>query len=313
MPYDPSVCDFFIESLNQTITLQTKVAYGVPSTDVANAVATLPIGLSIIKNMFQYSYAKNLSDDSIEKKLSLQHFTFHTIKNFSTALQTQAKLDYLNPSLASLPNHYEIYNIPVYANGAESTTTTRSANNLAPKGPKLVHIPNGANPNTRIPSNKMLLKNDYLRYLSLKYFNTAGAVELFTNQVALLDDLDTQLYTAIYNIDKTLNDDPAKTDNSSTVSYKLGSQMLSTHIDRFIENNTSEITNSATKHPLPFIVGDTIRYLLTIKSFDKDITDYTYEIILVAVDDDQAAITHGAVVPPSSIPPPNNYNTSLIY
>ena len=149
-----------------------------------------------------------------------------------------------------------------------------NANSLNP-----IAIENGDGP---LASNKMLVAHDYVRYLALKLFNTHLGVDLFNNEVALLDNLrlicgDTAEGNTLFDIKASLD----KVGGSGThediqgeagtkymtnansspekVCRVLFEQLTKTDIARF-----AEISATETDQPLPFLAGDSINFKLTI-------------------------------------------------
>ena len=93
--------------------------------------------------------------------------------------------------------------------------------------------------NAEILANKNLVKHDFVRYLAFKLFNTVYGVDLFSNELDLLNDISSKGRTAKNNILTALN-------NVST-SSSTGSQISVDHTDasnnRFTLNDASGNTN----------------------------------------------------------------------
>ncbi len=134
-----------------------------------------------------------------------------------------------------------------------------------------------------LPNNKMLVAHDFVRYLALKLFNTHYGVDLFDNELELLNDLRYicgntaegqtwyDLMTKITAVSKSgdhadlAGDAGSKymtnaTDSSDNLCKVLFDQMMLTEKARFADI----ATGADDFQSLPFIVGDTISFKLTI-------------------------------------------------
>lgn len=170
-----------------------------------------------------------------------------------------------------------------------------------------------ANSDGDLPANKMLVAHDFVRYLALKLFNTHYGVDLFNNEVALLQDLrticsetgDGHTWKVIKdkldtvgiagshgtiatdaNGDKYMTNEETGDDNLCRV---LMQQMLGAASSRFAQIDTEAADG---KQSLPFLANDSISFKLTISAAQDQelltgvaaIPDRSYEIKLLLVD-----------------------------
>jgi len=133
-------------------------------------------------------------------------------------------------------------------------------------------------------ANKMLVAHDYIRYLAKKLFGTHQGVDLFNNEVALLQNVRLRcgsssgrawalIVSKMTSVSTTGDDedfvvvDPAGsyTTNAFTqntnICRELFQQMISTVPGRF-----STLADSSAEQPLPFAVDDVISFKLTINA-----------------------------------------------
>ena len=128
-------------------------------------------------------------------------------------------------------------------------------------------------------SNKMMIAHDYTRYLAQRLFGTHQGVDLFNNEVALLQNLRsicgstldctwhaiTRKLTQVSTVGNNTVPDAGGnyTTNSLTTSAnicrELHQQLVSTAPERF-----SSLTNTSGEQSLPFQVDDVISFKLTV-------------------------------------------------
>lgn len=334
-------CDFYIPSFNLSIQLQTpavltgggNIIYNQVSAD---AVATFPVSLSLLRDIFQYSgnvcgeltrpalpdffsgnSALNIYGGNIQ--VAMEH---NIINAYTMGTLTQACLSrniiggslYLNPSLAMLPTSYSYLNIPVAINGAvlaaDSTITSISnggGDAANPKGPQIINV----------LADQMLLKYDFTRYLSRCLFNTPYGVSLFVNQIDVFDDIDNKCVADLTNIDSILSSTAAWTrdvndhcyyNDPSNISYNIVANMYRLHPERFTSRN--QIGGTEYCH-VPFQSGDTIRHVITVNPAatqtaeignTRSIAPRRYEIVWDVVDDSAGAAIEYGIVPPVFLP-----------
>lgn len=166
-----------------------------------------------------------------------------------------------------------------------------------------------ANGSGDLPANKMLVAHDFVRYLAVKLFNTHYGVDLFNNEVALLQNLreicgDVEAGQTWYDIKSKLaavgvagsdaglegDDDKYMTNSDKTANNLcrvLMQQMLGAASARFAQIEASDAPQS-----LPFAANDSISFKVTISAAaDQElltgvaaIPDRSYEIRLLLVD-----------------------------
>ena len=135
-------------------------------------------------------------------------------------------------------------------------------------------------------SNKMLLKHDFIRYISLNLFNTHLGVDLFNNETALLNNL-TNIGENIFQNDISTNlwkyatnsntqyetgfvQDPVTGFNATTNENTSDSDICRLLLNKIIEqtpdrfNDISVAMDSSGVFPLPINAGDTLNFYLTI-------------------------------------------------
>jgi len=142
--------------------------------------------------------------------------------------------------------------------------------------------------------NRMLVKHDFIRYLSSKLFNTPNGVDLFNNQELLIKHMNTLGYNAFqndisgtlwkYSTTSTLTDNSALpkylidassnmfcTNNNFTtndnICRELFNQILKVQPDRFSTTDIEAYTadgNHFGQYSLPIRTGDSISYKLTV-------------------------------------------------
>lgn len=145
------------------------------------------------------------------------------------------------------------------------------------------------NPILTVPlSTEMLVKHDFIRYLALKLFNTAMGTDLFSNEGALLNDLNAKGLVAWTDISENLweyattNTSSAEIDNMGVLLDPSSNQLCTTdHFSGdtnlcrelyqqlvFTSSGRSRFQNvildGNNQAPIPFIAGDSISFLYTI-------------------------------------------------
>jgi hypothetical protein len=133
-------------------------------------------------------------------------------------------------------------------------------------------------------SNKMMVAHDYTRYLAKKLFGTHQGVDLFNNEIALLQNLRLRcgsstgrawavIVSRLTNVSTTGNDEDyvvvdaagSYTTNSFTantnICRELFQQLVSTVPGRF-----SALSDTSGEQPLPFEVDDIISFKLNINA-----------------------------------------------
>ena len=145
------------------------------------------------------------------------------------------------------------------------------------------------NPILTVPlATEMLVKHDFIRYLALKLFNTAMGTDLFSNESALLGDLNakglvawTDISTNIWKYSSTNTTsgaidgmriliDPSSNELCTTdhltaddnLCRELYQQLIFTSSGRSRFQNV--VLDGNNQAPIPFIAGDSISFLYTI-------------------------------------------------
>jgi len=145
------------------------------------------------------------------------------------------------------------------------------------------------NPILTVPlATEMLVKHDFIRYLALKLFNTAMGTDLFSNEGALLNDLNAKGLTAWNDISggiweyATTNTTRTGIDNMSLLIDPSSNQLCTT--DHFTSNTNlcrelyqqliftssgrsrfqNVVLDGNNQASIPFIAGDSISFLYTI-------------------------------------------------
>ena len=301
-------CHFYISNFDQTISLTKIASLGtIPSTNqiAADAVATLPIGLSVLNAIFQYSSSETgnnalsklptfqpaephtLVIDSVAGENILLAMNEHIINAYTmkTLFDACHNYPYLNPSVAMLPTTITNSPIPVSLNGGFYDTTSfpissgnnsgmNTATNKA-KGPQIVAYP--ITPSTPIDETQELVKYDFLRYISNSLFNTPNGVALFTNQVEVFDDIDAKCAADLTNINTLLTPNVTSpsswiTDNNNHSYCTDLSSICPKIIDIMYTNyparfdSTNIVTTGSPYCHVPFQAGDTIRHVVTLNA-----------------------------------------------
>ena len=145
------------------------------------------------------------------------------------------------------------------------------------------------NPILTVPlATEMLVKHDFIRYLALKLFNTAMGTDLFSNESALLGDLNAKGLVAWTDISENLwqyattNTTSAEIDNMGILIDPSSNELCTT--DHFSGNTNlcrelyqqliytssgrsrfqNVVLDGNNQAPIPFIAGDSISFLYTV-------------------------------------------------
>ena len=328
--------DYYISAFDNQVTLEFPAqiisGYNPFSAIQADAVATFPIGLSVLRAIFQFGgdFTFESEDATAIMLLMAPGNSDSSIKGYvmsdlESAVQNEsgggASYLYLNPSRAMLPLNYSALFIPTAVNGQLVTTTSvdiTSINNSGgtttnPKGPQIVYYPDG----TPLPESQQLLKYDFLRYLSRNIFNSPYGINLFTNQTELMDSMDTQCQLQLFKINTAL---PPSSTDTNALCTNVVSVMYKNHPERFTRNN--QVEPGSNFYYVPFQPGDTLRHLITVApaqdqmnvlqstllhmiNLPASIPARKYEIIWRVMDDSHTSSTpvpiHYGIVPTDSI------------
>ena len=126
-------------------------------------------------------------------------------------------------------------------------------------------------------ANKMLAKHDFLRYLSLKLFNTIHGVDLFNNESDLLEnttywgeDVRTNIRNILTGISTTSSDETMSYDASGN-KYLTNAATSNTNLSRELirqltagaPSRFGNITDANTPQSIPLIEDDTINFKIT--------------------------------------------------
>lgn len=149
--------------------------------------------------------------------------------------------------------------------------------------------PGSTTPIMTVPlSTEMLVKHDFIRYLALKLFNTAMGTDLFSNEGALLNDLNAKGLVAWTDISENLwqyattNTSSAEIDNMGVLLDPSSNQLCTTdhfsgdtnlcrelyqqlvHTQNGRHRFRTVVLDGNNQAPIPFIAGDSISFLYTI-------------------------------------------------
>jgi uncharacterized protein YjbI with pentapeptide repeats len=142
-------------------------------------------------------------------------------------------------------------------------------------------------------ANKMLAKHDFLRYLSLKLFNTIHGVDLFNNETDLLEnatywgeDVRTNIRNILTGISTTSSDATMSYDASGN-KYLTNSTTSNTNLCRELvrqllagaSSRFGNIANTNLPQGIPLIEGDTINFKITFNPAPSQDTLTGVEII----------------------------------
>lgn len=286
--FTPTPMNFVLTDLSSSVTLsQTGNLTSSVLSISGDAVAVLFVKTTDMKQVFQFETdAININD------LSAQDMKFYV--NMSS-WPTNASLNPLNPANAMM-------DVPVYSSGAISSISKSTY---------------------PYDHNKALVKHDFIRYIALKMFNTYQAVDLFNNQLAVVQNIESvcdgsanghswyDISAALYNVDKDRGTNPAlltdslgdkymttATTTPDNLSRELFLQIVGNQPDRLTkdENGNNRVLGSGDKQNMIFYDGDTINFNLTLQAADgqhtvsglsniSQIPSRTYVIKLVMISD----------------------------
>jgi len=240
--------NFVLNALSNTITLDIS---GTLATEMAedlsvNAIAVFEILDTEVQSVFQFQTDSYKISDIYSN--DIKYFVFDSsMSEFNPA---DAMMDYSS-------NEYS----------SSGAIATEQVSNDAP-----------------IPSNKMLVCHDYIRYLALKLFGTHHGTDLFNNQIELIEDIRSLCGSDVagavwYNVSqalqavgvnnanlnqtfKGLNYADTDLSGNSNISRELMLQIGQYAPDRFatLTDDSDDI------QPVPLIAGDSISFTLTINA-----------------------------------------------
>lgn len=254
MSFTPTPLSFVLTDLSSSVTLTQT---GNLTSDVlsisGDAVAVFLVKTSEIKKVFQFQTdAININD------LSAQDMKFYVeMKDWPAAINP------MNPANAMM-------DVPVHSSGAISSISKF----------------NGA----AYDHHKALVKHDFIRYIALKMFNTHQAVDLFNNQLAVIQNIETvcddsidghawyDISAALYSVDSQLGTNPGlliendlkymtvATTTPDNLSRELFLQIVGNQPNRLtaFPDGTARILGSAGPQDMIFYDGDSINFNLTI-------------------------------------------------
>lgn len=254
MPFSPAPMNFVLSDLSSAVTLtQTGNLTSQVLSISGDAVAVFLVKTSEIKKVFQFETdAINVND------LSAQDMKFYVdMSSWPSALNP------LNPANAMM-------DVPVYSSGAISAISKIS-------GAAYDH-------------NKALVKHDFIRYIAQKMFNTYQAVDLFNNQLGVIQNIETvcdgsdaghswyDISAALYSVSTNGTNPGLLVDNNGlkymttatitpdNLSRELFLQIVGNQPDRLTANadGSSRVLGSADRQDMLFYDGDTINFNLTI-------------------------------------------------
>lgn len=286
MPFSPSPMNFVLTDLSSVVTLtQTGNLTSQVLSISGDAVAVFLVKTSEIKKVFQFETdAINVND------LSAQDMKFYVdMSSWPSALNP------LNPANAMM-------DVPVYSSGAISSISKVS-------GAAYDH-------------NKALVKHDFIRYIAKKMFNTFQAVDLFNNQLAVIQNIESvcdgstaghawyDISAALYSVSTNGTNPGLLVDNNGlkymttagvsadNLTRELFLQIVGNQPDRLTANadGSSRVLGSADRQDMLFYDGDTINFNLTINAASgqevvsgltniSPIPSRTYVIKLVLISD----------------------------
>jgi hypothetical protein len=184
-----------------------------------------------------------------------------------------------------------------------------------------------------IPSNRLLVKHDFIRHIAQNLFNTHLAVDLFENEQELKNDLATKGHAAWLNIknkiDRVSNggaDAPDgyttnALDGSSNLCRVLFRQLLNSNSHRLDDLDSLVFDASNNQFYIPFEAGDSVQFKVILKAAPGQesvidgrtvpVPDRSYAIKIsivepanlanVSVDDAGAALNNGTNLDNSAV------------
>jgi hypothetical protein len=256
MSFAPTPLNFVLTDLSSAVTLtQTGNLTSQVLSISGDAVAVFLVKTSEIKKVFQFETdAINVND------LSAQDMKFYV-----DMTSWPAELNPLNPANAMM-------DVPVYSSGAISTISKIS-------GAAYDH-------------NKALVKHDFIRYIAKRMFNTFQAVDLFNNQLGVIQNIETvcdgsvdghswyDISAALYSVSTNGTNPGLLVDNNGlkymttasvtpdNLSRELFLQIVGNQPNRLTANpdGSSRVLGSADRQDMLFYDGDTINFNLTINA-----------------------------------------------
>ena len=256
MSFSPAPMNFVLTDLSSSVTLtQTGNLTSQVLSISGDAVAVFLVKTSEIKKVFQFETdAINVND------LSAQDMKFYVdMSSWPSALNP------LNPANAMM-------DVPVYSSGAISSISKIS-------GAAYDH-------------NKALVKHDFIRYIAQRMFNTYQAVDLFNNQLAVIQNIETvcdgsadgrswyDISSALYSVSTNGTNPGLLVDNNGlkymtvatttpdNLTRELFLQVVGNQPNRLTANadGSSRVLGSADRQDMLFYDGDTINFNLTINA-----------------------------------------------
>ena len=290
MTFTPTPMNFVLTDLSSAVTLtQTGNLTSQVLSISGDAVAVFFVKTSEIKKVFQFETdAINVND------LSAQDMKFYVDMTV-----WPEELNPLNPANAMM-------DVPVYSSGAISSISKIS-------GAAYDH-------------NKALVKHDFIRYIAKKMFNTYQAVDLFNNQLEVIQNIESvcdgsaagrswhDISAALYSVSTNGSNAGLLLDNNglkymttatttpANLTRELFLQIVGNQPNRLTANpdGSSRVLGSADRQDMLFYDGDTINFNLTISAAAgqetvsgltniSPIPSRLYVIKLVLVSDSEAA------------------------
>jgi hypothetical protein len=256
MTFTPTPMNFVLTDLSSAVTLtQTGNLTSEILSISGDAVAVFLVKTSEIKKVFQFETdAINVND------LSAQDMKFYVdMSSWPSALNP------LNPANAMM-------DVPVYSSGAISSISKIS-------GAAYDH-------------NKALVKHDFIRYIAQRMFNTYQAVDLFNNQLEVIQNIETvcngasagrswhDISAALYSVSTNGTNAGLLVDNNGlkymttatltpdNLTRELFLQVVGNQPNRLTANadGSSRVLGSADRQDMLFYDGDTINFNLTISA-----------------------------------------------
>jgi len=259
MVFTPTPLNFVLTDLSSSVTLsQTGNLTSQVLSISGDAVAVLFVKTTDMQKVFQFETdAINVND------LSAQDMKFYVDME---SWPTSQGLKPMNPANAMI-------DVPTYSSGAISNISKIS-------GAAYDH-------------NKSLVKHDFIRYIAQRMFNTYQAVDLFNNQLEVVQNIESvcdgsakghswfDISAALYKVDKDhgtnsgllvdangLKYMTTATTTPDNLSRELFLQIVGNQPNRLTANadGSSRVLGSADRQNMLFYDGDTINFNLTLKT-----------------------------------------------
>ena len=252
MTFTPTPMNFVLTDLSSAVTLtQTGNLTSQVLSISGDAVAVYFVKTSEIQKVFQFETdAININD------LSAQNMKFYVdMDSWPSALNP------LNPANAMM-------DVPVYSSGAISSISRSS----------------GGDP---YDHNKALVKHDFIRYIAKKMFNTFQAVDLFNNQLAVVQNIESvcdgsaagrswyDISAALHSVSTNgthpgllVDDNDQKYMTTATVSPDNLTRELFLQIVGNQPERLTDVLGGGSIQDMLFTDGDTINFNLTINAAD---------------------------------------------